>query len=1125
MTCSPNNSLYFNVTAYGPDPSGELPNPNAVLSGTYWVDEEFGTGFYESCKDVKYGMSNTDAMLFIGGGASNYLEMLTYMGTPNALGTPFYIGFPNASEPISDPDIVPANPPAYGCADEGYECVCVDCPSSCREPPPIESNKIECYVGSISCLSLSLIILYAVLLIISLILLFVRRNRDDETEYTPVNEYKAVAAVEPKEWIVYSWLQRGFYVLGRWVASNPSAVILASLLIVQSLCIGLVNFQVETDPVELWVGYEADTREQKAFFDENFGPFYRTEQYIISWANKPGEPIFDKSVVDRMFDIENGVYELVAQYNGENHTVDSLCFKPLGDACAIIAVTGYWQTDKEAFLADPDWYGHMETCTHNPSFPGDENEISCLPLYMDPMKPQIALGGFEGTEYMDSLAFVTTFTFLNSLDEDEIQAATEWEKVFVDYMGKVAADPANSDLRITYLTESSIELELARGSTADLVTIAISYLVMFLYVSIALGKFTSWRRIVVDTKFTLGVAGVLICIASVLVSVGIFSMAGIKTSLIIAEVIPFLVLAVGVDNIFIMVNTFEALDKSTPIVDRCAATMSEIGPSITLSATSESVAFLLGTIVTMPAVNSFAAYSAVAVFVDFLLQITCFLALVAIDARRKENNRADCAPCVKVKVDDPTSEELADEGYLQRLVVQYYTPFLLHKVTRFFAVFGTLALLVVLASFIPQIEMGLDQSVALPQDSYLIPYFVDQTELLEVGPPVYFVVRGGNATALEGKTQLCYSYRECLEDSVSNIIAEEARRPTESYVSFSSASWMDDFLVWINPVNTKCCRVYINDPTRFCQEDVEFGCRTCYRAGDFPEFGPEGEEFMFYLDWFLKALPGTSCAFAGAAAYSDAIVPDFGNVTVTASHFRTYHTVLATQADFINSYQNALRISDRIMEALPGLDVFPYSLFYIYFEQYNDIVSMAFLVLSVALLAVFLVTALIMGSLVAALFVCIPVFMIVVGLCGVMALWNISLNAVSLVNLVMALGISVEFCAHIVRAYTTATGTRRDRARIALNEIGASVFSGITITKLLGVIVLAFAQSQIFVIYYFRMYITIVMLGFLHGLFFLPALLSYVGPASVARPPVIGMVDSEKEALQIQQRELIYGSA
>ena len=60
-----------------------------------------------------------------------------------------------------------------------------------------------------------------------------------------------------------------------------------------------------------------------------------------------------------------------------------------------------------------------------------------------------------------------------------------------------------------------------------------------------------------DSKITVGLGGVTIVLLSVAASLGFFSFVGVPATLIIIEVIPFLVLAVGVDNIFILVQTFQ----------------------------------------------------------------------------------------------------------------------------------------------------------------------------------------------------------------------------------------------------------------------------------------------------------------------------------------------------------------------------------------------------------------------------------------------------------------------------------------------------------------------------------------------------------------------------------------
>ena len=50
--------------------------------------------------------------------------------------------------------------------------------------------------------------------------------------------------------------------------------------------------------------------------------------------------------------------------------------------------------------------------------------------------------------------------------------------------------------------------------------------------------------------------------------------------------------------------------------------LAEVAPSLLLTSSSESAAFLLGAISSMPAVRSFSLYAGVAVLFNFILQVT-----------------------------------------------------------------------------------------------------------------------------------------------------------------------------------------------------------------------------------------------------------------------------------------------------------------------------------------------------------------------------------------------------------------------------------------------------------------------------------------------------------------------
>lgn len=93
---------------------------------------------------------------------------------------------------------------------------------------------------------------------------------------------------------------------------------------------------------------------------------------------------------------------------------------------------------------------------------------------------------------------------------------------------------------------------------------------------------------------------------------------------------------------------------------------------------------------------------------------------------------------------------------------------------------------------------------------------------------------------------------------------------------------------------------------------------------------PEGEEFNRYLKQWLISPTDETCPLGGKAGYSSAL--KLNGSAVELSHFRTYHTPLKKQSDFINAFAAAQRVAADLSTRI-GAEVFPYSLFYVFFDQ------------------------------------------------------------------------------------------------------------------------------------------------------------------------------------------------
>jgi len=101
-------------------------------------------------------------------------------------------------------------------------------------------------------------------------------------------------------------------------------------------------------------------------------------------------------------------------------------------------------------------------------------------------------------------------------------------------------------------------------------------------------------------------------------------------------------------------NTSSDLDPK----ERLQKALGHVGSSVTLTTLTDVAAFAISSSSQFPAIRIFCFYAIATIFFTYLLILTVFLAVLALDLKRRKNGRWDIFMCIKRKNENSQVEKV-----------------------------------------------------------------------------------------------------------------------------------------------------------------------------------------------------------------------------------------------------------------------------------------------------------------------------------------------------------------------------------------------------------------------------------------------------------------------------------
>uniref|UniRef100_A0A7S1F3P2 SSD domain-containing protein n=1 Tax=Noctiluca scintillans TaxID=2966 RepID=A0A7S1F3P2_NOCSC len=650
---------------------------------------------------------------------------------------------------------------------------------------------------------------------------------------------------------------------------------------------------------------------------------------------------------------------------------------------------------------------------------------------------------------------------------------------------------AERHLDFAYLSNDAYRRAALEVASIPWLRIILSSVAMVLFVFISFASFSKPFH----SRAGFALNGLTVVSMSQAASFGFFGWIGLDITGPMIQILPFLAVGLGVDDVFVIIRYFDELDidclLNSERQDVLAAVMGEAGVSITLTSFCNVGAFLCGMFFKVKGITNFCLGATIVAASNWIFMLVVFPAFLLLESWRLRTRQPELILfCCHRRAlhKDATACEQDPPSTIESRVLDFmgkvYIPFL----NKLYVKVSVFVLSVALLSLSVYGALGMDAG----KEDYPV-------ELVH-GNTIHYAMTV-ESTLIGVSENRLYVKDVDYPSMQGDIIDLHIKLSTETFYGQPGflTVWLSAFYSILDSMSGMVVDPVIAS-TYGLPNDTTYSVlgynlhNDAYTNDVWAPAGIASNDSVTFYSQFQGFLADTTTL----GVLDSVQVQSFGlrhpEESISADNpFTLTHTVFLTKGT--KTFQALVSATNELRDVIAASSLSGKAFIsgpkQLLADVFVALSGLFWVALATNLCVIFSVTAILLSSVSAAFLTTVACGLIVIEIYGACSLF-LTFNPYFATALIMSVGLSVEFTAHIIVAFFRSPGSVDERMRASLETVLPAVVLGVFST-LVSICGMAFADTVFIIKYFFGMFSVVMLVGLLHAILFLPALLLLIG--------------------------------